>query len=429
MRVKLLLTNILLALALPLAPTGARAYSETGAANITIGSTAVFSGTAGLLYGASALVQSLAATVTNGSGTSGTSLAFGNNVQLFLTTDGTVYNAAVLTLANTSTTGGWNNLLEVYGNVGGTYSLNTYINNVGIYYSTLNMVVSGHYSLGAGTGGHYGGGFSILQPNNYYPNMYACWADITGSCYQARNNTGAVGELSFSGQNHGGVFTIGLDAENSQFILGNTTITGSGQVFTGDTFIARAAAANIRFGGADAAAPVAQTISFQNVLAGTSNTAGVNTIFKASAGTGTGVGGAFLFQTALPGSSGTTQNAFATMLTIDGASGVTVASTLNAGGAIIGKTRTVSTAADTISATTDYFVCVAYTSTGAVTETLPAGVAGQTFLIKDCGGAAATHPITIAPASGSIDGGASYSLATNYGSVAVTYANSQWSTN
>ena len=237
------------------------------------------------------------------------------------------------------------------------------------------------------------------------------------------------GELSFSGQTHTGVFTIGLDAENSQFILGNTTITSSGQVFTGDTFIARAAAANIRFGSADAAASVAETISFQNVLAGSSNTAGVNTTFKASAGTGTGAGGSFLFQTALPGWSGTTQNAFATVLTIDGASRVTVSSTLNAGGSIIGKTRTVSTATDTISAMSDYFLCVAYTSAGAVTETLPAGVAGQTFLIKDCGGGAATHSITIAPASGTIDGGSSYSLATNYGSVAVTYVNSQWSMN
>ena len=178
-------------------------------------------------------------TVTTGSNIP--ALALGNNVQLSLTTDGTSSNfAATLALINTSTSGGWGNALEVYGNIGGTYSLNTYINNAGIFYSTLNMVISGHYSSGSGSGGHYGGGFSVLSPNNNYPNMYGCWADITGSCYQARNNTGAVGELSFSGQTHSGVFTIGLDAENSQFILGNTTITASGQVFTGDTFIARA---------------------------------------------------------------------------------------------------------------------------------------------------------------------------------------------
>ena len=67
MRKKFLLTKILLALALSLAATGARADSETGAANITIGSTGGFCGTAGLLYGANSLVQSLPATVTTGS--------------------------------------------------------------------------------------------------------------------------------------------------------------------------------------------------------------------------------------------------------------------------------------------------------------------------------------------------------------------------
>jgi len=269
------------------------------------------------------------------------------------------------------------------------------------------------------------------------------------------------------------------------------------------------------------------------VLAGTSNTAGVNTTFNASAGTGTGAGGSFLFNVAGGGTTGSTQNSLATALTIaptlvtlgavtstanapqlvlapasgngyglssyyygggslvfqSNNSGVTgswaynaavngygfeapstagfcISSTTNptaapdaclwrasAGMATLGnssqgdfsaalklsglnnqgfniaKTRVVSAATDTASATADYFLCVTYTSTGAVTETLPAGVAGQTFLIKDCGGAAATHAITITPASGNIDGASTYVLNTNYGSVAVTYANSQWSVN
>ena len=343
----------------------ADSFTATGALNLTIGTTGV-SGTAGLLYGDGATLRSLPGTATIGSNYE--ALALGNNVQLSLTTDGTSSNfAATLALINTSTTGGWGNALEVYSNIGGTYSLNTYINNAGIFYSTLNMVISGHYSSGSGSGGHYGGGFSVLSPNNNYPNMYGCWADITGSCYQARNNTGAVGELSFSGQTHSGVFTIGLDAENSQFILGNTTISSSGQVFTGDTSISRIGAGQLAIG-------------------------------NASAG-GTDFSGSIKL------------------------------SGINDQGFIIGKARTVSAATDTISAMSDYFLCVAYTSTGAVTETLPAGVAGQTFLIKDCGGAAATHSITIIPSSGTIDGGSSYSLATNYGSVALTYVNSQWSTN
>lgn len=421
--------KILFALALLLAPASARADSvNPGAANITLGVTAA-SGTAGLLYGDGAHVQSLPGTVTIGSGAAGTSLALANNVQLLLKTDGTVSNAAVLTFVNMSTTGGENNLLEVYNNIGGLYALSTYLNNSGIYYTTLDLVVSGHYSIGSGTGGHYGGGYSILAPNQYYQFMIAAWPDITGAAFQCRNNVGASGELCLAAQDHNGVFRVGVDPENTQLIFGATTITGFSQWFTGNAFLGSNGAANIRIGAPDSAAPVAQTVSFQNVVAGTSNTAGVNTMFQASAGTGSAAGGSFLFQTALPGVSGTAQNGFTTALTIDGAAGVTVSSIFNASAAIVEKVRTVSTATDAISASTDYFLCVTYTSTGNVTEALPAGVAGQSFLIKDCGGAAATHPITITPASGAIDGSSSYSLAVNYGSVAVTYVNSQWSVN
>jgi len=74
--------------------------------------------------------------------------------------------------------------------------------------------------------------------------------------------------------------------------------------------------ANWRFGAADAAAPVAQTLSVQSVVAGTSNTAGTNLTITGSQGTGTGVGGDIIFQTALAGSSGSAQNSLITALRI-----------------------------------------------------------------------------------------------------------------
>jgi hypothetical protein len=95
---------------------------------------------------------------------------------------------------------------------------------------------------------------------------------------------------------------------------------------TADTFLTRAAAANLRFGAADAAAPVAQTVSVQNVVAGTSNTAGVDWTFQGSQGTGTGAGGKFVFKGAPAGSTGTAQNALSTLFTIDPATGVTLGS-------------------------------------------------------------------------------------------------------
>ena len=88
-----------------------------------------------------------------------------------------------------------------------------------------------------------------------------------------------------------------------------------------DVFFLRKGAANWGFGAADAASPVAQTLAVQNVLGGTSNTAGANFTIAGSRGTGTGAGGDIIFQTAPAGGSGTTQNTLVTTFTIqdDGA--------------------------------------------------------------------------------------------------------------
>ena len=87
-----------------------------------------------------------------------------------------------------------------------------------------------------------------------------------------------------------------------------------------DVILSRRGAANLRFGAADAAAPVAQTLSVQSVVAGTTDTAGANLTITGSQGTGTGAGGSIIFQVApAAGGSGSLQNALATALTIDSA--------------------------------------------------------------------------------------------------------------
>jgi hypothetical protein len=87
----------------------------------------------------------------------------------------------------------------------------------------------------------------------------------------------------------------------------STVITSSS-----DLILRRRAAANLQLGAADAAAPVAQTLSVQSVVAGTSNTAGANLTIAGSQGTGTGAGGSIVFQVAPAGASGTAQNSLAT---------------------------------------------------------------------------------------------------------------------
>lgn len=86
-----------------------------------------------------------------------------------------------------------------------------------------------------------------------------------------------------------------------------------------DLFLSRKAAANLQIGNADAAAPVAQILSFQSVVAGTTNTAGVNTTLIGSLSTGSGASGDLILQTGGTGAGATVQNAAATALTIKGA--------------------------------------------------------------------------------------------------------------
>lgn len=120
--------------------------------------------------------------------------------------------------------------------------------------------------------------------------------------------------------------TIGTDAlgiTGTVSISGNTTLGSSAQLlWSTDLILGRAGAANLRLGAVDAAAPVAQTISVQNVVTATSNTVGAALTIKGSQGTGTGVGGSVIIQTAPAGSTGSTPNALATALTVYGSGDV-----------------------------------------------------------------------------------------------------------
>lgn len=150
--------------------------------------------------------------------------------------------------------------------------------------------------------------------------------------------TGATGagvsiaqiNLYLSGTNVTSINSGGVNLGVSQNITFGSTSTAS----SSDTYMGRRAAANIRHGQADAASPIAQTISVQGVVAGTSNTAGVNLTFDGSQGTGTGNGGSIIFRTAAAGSTGSTQNALVTALTIAGDGTLTAAGLVNANSSV-----------------------------------------------------------------------------------------------
>ena len=119
-----------------------------------------------------------------------------------------------------------------------------------------------------------------------------------------------------------------FDASNNITSSVGTFTIATLAIGSADTFLTRRAAANLQLGAADAAAPVAQTLSVQSVVAGTTNTAGTNLTITGSQGTGTGAGGSIIFQVAAAGSSGSAQNALATALTIVSASNIVVADSL-----------------------------------------------------------------------------------------------------
>jgi hypothetical protein len=93
--------------------------------------------------------------------------------------------------------------------------------------------------------------------------------------------------------------------------------SGAVSITSADLFLTRRGAANLRLGQVDAAAPVAQTLSVQSVVAGTTNTAGANFTITGSQGTGSGAGGSIIFQVAPAGAAPTVQNTLVDALTID----------------------------------------------------------------------------------------------------------------
>ena len=145
----------------------------------------------------------------------------------------------------------------------------------------------------------------------------------TGMLLQVTNQT----SLYYNGGQFG--FLTGgnthLFGTNARFTLSRDfqfswSGTANDATAAADTFLTRAAAATVQFGAADAAAPVAQTITAQSVVAGTSNTAGVDFSLKLSAGTGSGTGGKFIIYGAPSGAAATTQNTKTAAWGLDGQS-------------------------------------------------------------------------------------------------------------
>jgi hypothetical protein len=75
---------------------------------------------------------------------------------------------------------------------------------------------------------------------------------------------------------------------------------------------------------------------------------------------------------------------------------------------------------------TDYMLCVD-TATNAVTITLPTGILGTVYIVKDCSGNANINPITINGTGGELVDGSSATIDAPYGSIQFVFNGTEWS--
>lgn len=96
---------------------------------------------------------------------------------------------------------------------------------------------------------------------------------------------------------------------------------------------------------------------------------------------------------------------------------------------LVETVRTVTAAGVVTVATSDLHVCINKASGAATTANLPSSpTTGQRFSIDDCKGDAATNNITVTPASGNIDGSATFVINSNWGSWSGYYNGAAWKT-
>jgi hypothetical protein len=162
--------------------------------------------------------------------------------------------------------------------------------------------------------------------------------DLGTTALGSRFNVAKGGSLALAGD-----MTVGSATGGNSFVLLDTTgvrvsalrglgfASGNSAGNTLDLFLTRRGAANLRLGAADAATPVAQTLSVQGRTGTDAAATAYPFTIQGAQGTGTGAGGSIVFQVAPAGTAGSTPNGFATALTINSSSQLLFAGSANAG--------------------------------------------------------------------------------------------------
>ena len=162
-----------------------------------------------------------------------------------------------------------------------------------------------------------GGTYFAFKPSNFEFQIGGANGQY---CFIRPTGTQQTDSLVFGSSFFGNFFTV------NPFAL---TLQNTSSLIISDAIISRRGTANLRFGAADAAVPVAQTLSVQSIVGGggTPNLSAAAYPFKITGaqGTGQGAGGSIIFQTAPAAvSSGNGQNGLTDALTIDSVGSVQI---------------------------------------------------------------------------------------------------------
>lgn len=295
---------------------GANVALGGGSSGITVNTTPVTGGTATRLFYETAgnvvgqistltsdgTIVTFAPTVTTGTGATagvvGTanSLTTGNGFDF---SSSSVSSGNVFSIAATGTAAASNTKTALFVSASGANATSTQTTYAGRYSNTSTGTTSVNYGLhSTASGGTTNVPFMATTGTT----------SITVAFYAlgGENGTG----LTYPSAAQAGIVTSGTERLriNSVGVTVAANLRWGSGASSYDTSLRRAAAASLVFGDTDAASPVAQTLSVQNVVGGTSNTAGATWTLRGSLGTSQGAPGRIhLTGGAMIAASGTTQ--------------------------------------------------------------------------------------------------------------------------
>jgi hypothetical protein len=234
----------------------------------------------------------------------------------------------------------------------------------------------------------------------------------------------------------GTVTSVALALPGSVFTVSGSPVTASGtltgafatqtanKVFAGPTTGSAATPAMRLLVGADLPNPSSSTLGGVQSLTATTNnfvtgisTSGVPSVARPTCGN---LSDATACATAIGTSGATlplnnTNNVFSGVFAMTGA--------VKVPGRLITASGTI-----TVSATTDHLVCVKKTTGAATSVSLPSSPpTWLSIIVKDCKGDAATNNITVSPASGTIDGAATFVMNVAYQAQGFVFNGTEWS--